>query len=186
MRTFFFFFLVSTVFHLSGQDVFQTYAGNPSVSEINISSQVFNMMSKFKVKVSDPDSQEFIEMIQSLRRFRVMTTQDLNIAQGMESWVAQEFENTELESILQLTENGIGIHFGAVYGEGEAMVKRLVMYVSGLQDYLDQQDKIDINTQTPLDYILLEIKGDVDLNQVGRLTQLIDIPGGEYLDNLKN
>lgn len=186
MRNFLLFFLVSTVFRLTAQDVFQTYAGNPSVSQINISSQMFNMLSKFKVNVSDPDSQEFIEMIQSLRRFRVMTTQDLNIAQDMESWVAQEFENTELESILQLTENGIGIHFGAVYGDGEAMVKRLVMYVSGLQDYLDQQDNIDINTQTPLDYILLEIKGDIDLNQIGKLTQLIDIPGGEYLDTLKN
>ena len=186
MKNFSLFFLLFTSLNLTAQDVFKSYAGDPSVSQVNISPQMFNMLSKFKVNVSDPESQEFIEMIQSLRRFRVMTTQDLSVAQDMESWVANEFENTELESILQLTENGISVHFGAVYGDGEAMVKRLVMYVSGLQDYIDQQENIDLNTKTRLDHILMEIKGDIDLNQVGALTQLIDIPGGEYLDSLKN
>ena len=186
MKNFSLYFLLFTALNLTAQDVFKSYAGNASVSQINISPQMFNMLSKFKVNVTDPDSQEFIKMIQGLRRFRVMTTQDLSIAQDMESWVSQEFENTELESILQLTEKGIGVHFGGVYGDGEAIVKRLVMYVSGLQDFIDQQDNIDLNTKTRLDHILLEIKGDIDLNQVGALTQLIDIPGGEYLDSLKN
>ena len=35
-------------------------------------------------------------------------------------------------------------------------------------------------------FVLLEIKGNINLNQVGTLTKLIDIPGGEYLDALAN
>ena len=66
------------------------------------------------------------------------------------------------------------------------LVDRLVMYVKGLQDYIDEREDIQLRTQTSLDFILLEIKGKIDLNQVGTLTKLIDIPGGEYLDALEN
>ena len=60
------------------------------------------------------------------------------------------------------------------------------MYVKGLQDFIDQREDIQLQTDTSLDFILLEIKGKIDLNQVGTLTKLIDIPGGEYLNALEN
>ena len=60
------------------------------------------------------------------------------------------------------------------------------MYVKGLQGYIDQREDIQLQTATSLDFILLEIKGKIDLNQVGTLTKLIDIPGGEYLKALKD
>ena len=104
----------------------------------------------------------------------------------MEDWLINEYTNTPLESILNLTEKGIRVQFGAVYGDNGNEVKRLVMYVKGLQDFVDAQDRISLETQTPLDFILLEIKGDIDLNQVAALTKLIDIPGGQYLDALEN
>ena len=50
----------------------------------------------------------------------------------------------------------------------------------------DTQEDIQVETTTDLDFILLEIVGAIDLEQVGALTQLIDVPGGEYLDALKN
>ena len=60
------------------------------------------------------------------------------------------------------------------------------MYVKGLQEYIDEREDIQLQTDTSLDFILLEIKGEIDLNQVGTLTKLIDIPGGEYLNALEN
>ena len=32
----------------------------------------------------------------------------------------------------------------------------------------------------------MEIEGKIDLNQVAMITQLVDVPGGEYLDALKD
>ena len=60
------------------------------------------------------------------------------------------------------------------------------MYVKGLHEYIDKREDIQLQTDTSLDFILLEIKGKIDLNQVGTLTKLIDIPGGEYLNVLEN
>ena len=80
----------------------------------------------------------------------------------------------------------MNVRFGVVYGKEESTVDRLVMYVKGLQEYIDQQENIQLQTTTSLDFILLEIKGKIDLNQVGTLTKLIDIPGGEYLNSLQD
>jgi hypothetical protein len=85
-----------------------------------------------------------------------------------------------------MTEQGVNVQFAAVYGEGEAEVQRLVMFVKGLQEFIDNQDNINLDTNTKFDYVLLEIKGNIDLNQVGALTKLIAVPGGEYLESLQN
>jgi len=104
----------------------------------------------------------------------------------MEDWFQKELNTSSLESVLNITEKKVNVRFGAVYGSKDSMVNRLVMYVKGLQGYIDQREDIQLQTATALDFILLEIKGDIDLNQVGALTKLIDIPGGEYLDALEN
>lgn len=173
-------------FMANAQSVFDEYGGNPSVSNLNISPQMFQLMSKFKISTNDPDSQALIEMIQNLKRFRVMSTKDVLIANEMESWMQRELTNSALESILNMTEKGVNVQFAAVYGDDEASVKRLVMYVKGLQDFIDTNDDIQLDTTTDLDFILLEIVGAIDLAQVSSLTKLIDVPGGEYLDALKN
>ena len=42
---------------------------------------MFQLLSKFKISTDDPESQAFIEMIQNLKRFRVMSTKETSIAQ---------------------------------------------------------------------------------------------------------
>lgn len=170
----------------SAQNVFEQYGGNAMVTNLNVSPQMFQLLSKFKISTDDPESQAFIEMIQNLKRFRVMSTKETTIATAMENWFHEELNESSLESVLNITEKGVNVRFGAVYGAEESTVDRLVMYVKGLQEYIDQREDIQLQTDTSLDFILLEIKGKIDLNQVGTLTKLIDIPGGEYLNALEN
>ena len=172
--------------NLHAQDVFNRYATDADVTHLNVSPQMFQLLSKFKVSTSDPESQAFITMIQSLRHFRVMSTKNAEISSAMEEWLKKEIDQTALESVLNITEKGVKVQFAAVYGEGEATVNRLLMYVQGLQDYMDNEASIQLNTETRFDFVLLEIGGNIDLNQVALITQLVEIPGGRYLEALKD
>ena len=172
--------------NLHAQDVFNRYATDADVTHLNVSPQMFQLLSKFKVSTSDPESQAFITMIQSLRHFRVMSTKNAEISSAMEEWLKKEIDQTPLESVLNITENGVKVQFAAVYGEGEATVNRLLMYVQGLQDYMDNEASIQLNTETRFDFVLLEIGGNIDLNQVALISQLVEIPGGQYLEALKD
>ena len=172
--------------NLHAQDVFNRYATDADVTHLNVSPQMFQLLSKFKVSTSDPESQAFITMIQSLRHFRVMSTKNAVISSAMEEWLKKEIDQTPLESVLNITEKGVKVQFAAVYGEGEATVNRLLMYVQGLQDYMDNEASIQLNTETRFDFVLLEIGGNIDLNQVALISQLVEIPGGQYLEALKD
>ena len=172
--------------NLHAQDVFNRYATDADVTHLNVSPQMFQLLSKFKVSTSDPESQAFITMIQSLRHFRVMSTKNAVISSAMEEWLKKEIDQTPLESVLNITENGVKVQFAAVYVEGEATVNRLLMYVQGLQDYMDNEASIQLNTETRFDFVLLEIGGNIDLNQVALISQLVEIPGGQYLEALKD
>ena len=172
--------------NLHAQDVFNRYATDADVTHLNVSPQMFQLLSKFKVTTSDPESQAFITMIQSLRHFRVMSTKNAEISSAMEEWLKKEIDQTPLESVLNITENGVKVQFAAVYGEDEATVNRLLMYVQGLQDYMDNEASIQLNTETRFDFVLLEIGGNIDLNQVALISQLVEIPGGQYLEALKD
>ena len=74
----------------SAQNVFEQYGGNAKVTNLNVSPQMFQLLSKLKISTNDPESQAFIEMIQNLNRFRVMSTKESTIATAMENWFQKE------------------------------------------------------------------------------------------------
>ena len=115
-----------------------------------------------------------------------MSTQNDTVSEAMETWLKAEISQTPLTSVLNITEKGIHVQFAAIFGEAKNKVKRLVMFVEGLQEHIDNSPSIQLETQTRFDYMLMEIEGDIDLNQVAMITQLVDVPSGEYLEALKD
>ena len=123
-------------------------------------------------------------MIKSLQTFRVMTTKDATIAKDMAQWLATEIEQTDLTSLFNVKKDGVRVKFGAVFSPQQDTVKRLVMWVEGLDEFVAKNPDINLKSPADLDYILLEIKGDLALDQISALTNIVNIPGGEYLDIL--
>ena len=60
------------------------------------------------------------------------------------------------------------------------------MYVQGLQDISTMKPSIQLNTETRLTLSFWKLMGNIDLNQVALITQLVEIPGGQYLEALKD
>ncbi len=85
--------------------------------------------------------------------------------------------------MLSIKENNVEVEFGAIYADNELTLNRLVMYVRGLQNYIDDTNNIRYAAEPKLDFILFEIKGKIDLNQIANLSNLLEIPGGEFLDS---
>ena len=63
----------------------------------------------------------------------------------------------------------------------ENHVKELLMFVNGLKELTEGQD-IEINgKKREIETVLLSLTGDIDLRQVSKITNQMDIPGGEQL-----
>jgi hypothetical protein len=109
-----------------------------------------------------------------------VSTKNLSIAQEMETWLKDQLAQTDLESVMNISEQEVEVQFCVVYGSDDSRVDRLVMYVSGAQKIADQEG-LELSN---LDFILLSIEGNIDLEQVAVLTEIIDIPGGNFLKKI--
>ena len=176
---FFLTFLLCSTF-LSAQDIFDAYQKDPAASYVSVSTKMFEMLGKLSINTDDPKLNGFIEMVQSMKHFKVLTTKSLSIAGKMQTWLANQLDTNELETVLNLSERDVEVKFCVIYGEEESKVDQLVMFVKGAQKYADQEG-LDVSN---LDFILLSIEGDIDLDQVATLTEIVDIPGGNFLKKM--
>ena len=165
---------------LTAQNIFEQYQKHPAVSYLSVSPKMFEMLGKLSLSTDDPQMNGFIEMVKSMESFKVLSTKSGEIAQDMEAWITNQIEQTELETVMNLSEKDVDVQFCVVYGSEDSKVDRLVMYVKGAQKLADQEG-LDISN---INFILLSIEGDIDLNQVATLTEVIDIPGGKFLKKI--
>jgi hypothetical protein len=165
---------------LTAQNIFEQYQKDPAVSYLSVSPKMFEMLGKLSLSTDDPQMNGFIEMVKSMESFKVLSTKSGAIAQDMEAWITNQIEQTELETVMNLSEKDVDVQFCVVYGSEDSKVDRLVMYVKGAQKLVDQEG-LDISN---INFILLSIEGDIDLNQVATLTEVIDIPGGKFLKKI--
>ena len=165
---------------LTAQNIFEQYQKHPAVSYLSVSPKMFEMLGKLSLSTDDPQMNGFIEMVKSMDSFKVLSTKSGAIAQDMEAWITNQIEQTELETVMNLSEKDVDVQFCVVYGSEDSKVDQLVMYVKGAQKIADQEG-LDISN---INFILLSIEGDIDLNQVATLTEVIDIPGGKFLKKI--
>lgn len=175
---FIFLILISNL--TSAQDIFEKYQKNPEASYLSVSPKMFEMLGKLSINTGDANTDGFIEMIQNLKSFKVLSSKSKGIATDMESWVLSQLDQTDLETIMNISEKEVDVQFCAVYGPDNSKVERLVMFVKGAQKYADQEG-LDLSN---IDYILLSIEGNIDLNQIAILTEIVDVPGGNFLKEL--
>ncbi|MDG1263257.1 MAG: DUF4252 domain-containing protein [Flavobacteriaceae bacterium] len=165
---------------LSAQDIFEEFQKDPEASYISVSPKMFEMLGKLSINTDDPKMNGFFEMVQSMKHFKVLSTKNPSIAEKMDVWLTNQLVETDLETVLNLTEQEVEVQFCVVFGEQESKVDQLVMFVKGAQKFADQEG-LDVSN---LDFILLFIEGKIDLNQVATLTEIVDIPGGNFLKKM--
>ena len=165
---------------LTAQNIFEQYQKDPAAYYLSVSPKMFEMLGKLSLNTDDPQMNGFIDMVKSMDSFKVLSTKSGVIAQDMETWIANQIDQTELETVMNLSEKDVDVQFCVVYGSDDSKVDRLVMYVKGAQKFADQEG-LDMSN---INFILLSIEGDIDLNQVATLTEVINIPGGKFLKEI--
>ncbi|MFD0862388.1 DUF4252 domain-containing protein [Sungkyunkwania multivorans] len=156
-----------------GQSIFDKYENNPDVGFVSVSPKMFRMLGDLSEGSNDPEAKEFATLVNSITNFKVITTEDKKIAGDIGSWVTKHLKNSDLEELMRVREGGSNVKFYVKEGKDENHVKELLMYVTGIED-------VNVNGKK-IETVLLSLTGDIDLRQVGKLTDQMDLPGGKNL-----
>ena len=106
--------------NLHAQDVFNRYATHAEVTHLNVSPQMFQLLSKFKVNTSDPESQLFIGYDSIFASFSNDEYTRMRKFRRPWKWLKAEISQTALDLCFKYNgKREFKVQFAAVYGEGE-------------------------------------------------------------------
>ncbi len=154
--------LVISPFINYAQSQFDKFEDMDGVTTIVVSQKAFELMTKIGVESDD----EYLDLIKNLESLKVFVTENAVVATQMATEVNKYLKTSKLEELMRINDDGNNVKIYIKEGSNKDFVKELFMFV-----------KSDDN-QT----VIVSLKGDIDLNQISKLTEKMNIPGGEHLN----
>ena len=165
------FLLIFTLLPFLGSaQAFDKYEGMKEVDAVVITSKMFKLLTKIDLNADDPETQQYIDLIEKLKEMRVFSTKSSYVREQMAADVASYLKNNSMEELMRVTEGGKTVKFYYKPGKSEDFVSQLFMFMNGKGDEPS---------------VILNITGDINLSQVSKLAQDFNIPAGEELENIE-
>ena len=172
--------LIITSFRLSGQSIFERYANNDDVTLVSISPNMFKMLGQMSLSLDDPEAQEYLEMVTSIKNFKVLVSSDQGISNEMLNWVNQQVLKQDLDELVSIKDQVTDITFYVKEGKKEDYVEQLLMYVNEKVDSDIEKSNFNIK-DSEIKAIVMLLEGNINLNKISKLTDQMNLPGGDLL-----
>lgn len=156
--------LLSTNLFFGQQSLFDKFEDQDKVTAIVVNKKMFELMSK--MKVSDKETQQYVDLLKKLDNLKVFVTENDGKASEMKSIADKYLKSASLEELMRVNQAGKNVKILVRSGSNDSLVKELFMFVEG-----------GPKQQT----VLLSLTGDFNLNDISILTDKMNLPGGDDL-----
>lgn len=155
------------------QSPFDSFENDKDVSSVVVTKNMFKLLSKMDLDSNDPEAKEYLNMVDNLNDIKIYTTDNPTVAAKMSSTVASYIKsNGALSELMRVKSDGQNVKFYSKEGKNENFVSELLMFVDG------------VNEGKPMT-VVMSISGNIDLKQIGKLAEQLNVPGSEELKNIK-
>ncbi|GAA4961039.1 DUF4252 domain-containing protein [Algibacter aquimarinus] len=167
---------------MAQKDVFEKYSDNSDVTFVSIKPKMFQMIAKMGIDIDDAEAKAYMDMVKSITSFKTIITDKAEISSDLTKWVKSR--SSSLEELMEVKDDGTEVKFYVKEGKDADHVKELLIFVNGVGNVMNE--KIEINgKERKIETVLVSLTGDIDLNEISKLTSQMNIPGGEHLDKKK-
>lgn len=165
------------------QDIFEKYSDNSDVTYVSIKPKMFQMIAKMGINVDEPEAKSYMDMVQSITSFKTIVTDNKAISADLSKWVKSR--SSSLEELMEVKDDGTEVKFYIKEGKDSDHVKELLIFVNGIDKAMNGQG-VDINGENrKIETVIVSLTGDIDLNEISKLTDKMNIPGGKHLEKKK-
>lgn len=162
------------------QDVFEKYSDNSDVTYVSIKPKMFQMIAKMGINVDEPEAKAYMDMVKSITSFKTIVTDNTAISADISKWVKSR--SSSLEELMQVKDDGSEVKFYVKEGKDSDHVKELLIYVNGI-DKAMKGNGVNVNGEIrKIQTVVVSLTGDIDLNEISKLTEKMNIPGGSHLE----
>lgn len=167
---------------MAQKNIFEKYSDNSDVTYVSIKPKMFQMIAKMGINIDDAEAKAYMDMVQSITSFKTIVTDNQMISADISKWVKSR--SGGLEELMEVKDDGTEVKFYVKEGKDSDHVQELLIFVNGIDKMMD--DKIEINgKERKIETVVVSLTGDIDLNQISKLTDKMNIPGGQHLEKNK-
>ncbi len=158
----------------NAQGAFDKYENMKDVSSVIVTSKMFKLLSKIDIESNDAEVQEYMNLVENIKNIKVFATDNDEIGKKMRADVSKYLKGSTLDELMRVNSDGKNVKFYSKPGKDEDHVSELFMFLDGVKESGDGPDTV-----------VLTITGDIDLKQVSKIADHLNVPGGEELKNVK-
>lgn len=161
------------------QDIFEKYNDNSDVTYVSIKPKMFQMIAKMGINIEDPEAKAYMDMVSSITSFKTIVTDNKSISADITKWVKSR--SSSLEELMEVKDEGTEVKFYVKEGKDSNHVKELLIFVNGINKVM--KESVEVNgEQRRIETVVVSLTGDINLNEISKLTDKMNIPGGNHLD----
>ena len=150
------------------QSQFDKFEDIEGVTSVIVSQKAFSLMSTIGAESDD----EYINLIKNINSLRVFATESSAVAAQMKAEAEKYLDKANLEELMRINDEGSNVKIYIKEGSSEDYVKELFMFVS----------ETNINKNDASETVIISLLGNIDLKQIAKLTEKMNLPGGEHLE----
>lgn len=167
----------------SAQSIFEKYNDNSDVTYVSIKPKMFQMIAKMGMNVEEPEAKAYMDMVKSITSFKTIITDNKAIATDISKWVKSR--SSSLEELMEVKDDGSEVKFYVKEGKDSDHVKELLIFVNGIDKKMGENGVTINGEQRKIETVVVSLTGDIDLNEISKLTEKMNIPGGQHLEKKK-
>lgn len=149
----------------SAQSQFDKFEDIDGVTSVVVTQKAFSLMSKIGSESDD----EYMELIKNIESLKVFATESAEVAKQMEAAAKSYLKTANLEELMRVKDGDSNVTIYVKEGKSADFVSELFMFVKDSENSSKES-------------VIISLTGNIDLNQVSKLTQKMDLPGGEHLE----
>ncbi len=150
---------------------FEKYDSMKDVDAVVMTSKMFRLLSKVDLSSTDPEAQQYLNLIDNLKEIRIYTSGLSSVRTQMATDVSSYLNKGSLDELMRVNEGGNNIRFYSRPGKNENFVSELFMFMEG------QKDGKPVS-------VIMSITGNLDLTKISQLTSDLKVPGSDELKNV--
>ena len=164
-----------------GQSIFDRFEDMEDVGTVILNQKMFSMLASIDLDLDDPEEQAFYDMVKKISGLKVFTTGNESISADMNASVTKYLKKSDLEELMRIKDGGQTVKFYVKEGKDDNHVKELLMFVNGLKEMTKDSDITINGKKREIETVIITLTGDIDLRQISKLANKMDLPGGEQL-----
>jgi hypothetical protein len=149
------------------QSQFDKFEDIDGVTSIVVTQKAFSLMSTIGAESDD----EYMNLIKNITSLRVFVTEKSSVAVQMKTEADSYLKKAKLEELMRINDDENNVKIYIKEGSSENYVKELFMFVQGT----------NINENDSSETVIISLLGNIDLKQIAKLTEKMNLPGGEHL-----